>query len=101
MRISSKDVVYTMSSDNKGVARCNPGDKVVFETRDCFSNQLKSEKDLLVSIDFDKVNPATGPLEINGAKPGDVLKVEIKEIKIAEQGVMITVPEMGIVFLSL
>ncbi len=98
MRVSCNNVVYAMSADNKAVARCNPGEEIVFETKDCFSNQILSENDMVETIDFEKVNPATGPVEIIGAKFGDILKVDIKKIDIADKGVMVALPEMG--FLS-
>jgi len=42
------------------------------------------------------VNPATGPIFIEGAEIGDVLKVEIKDLEIGEQGVMVTGPNLGV-----
>lgn len=96
MKVSSKNVVFAMSSENKAVVSCKPGDKIIFETMDCFSNQIHTENDKLDSIDFNRVNPATGPVAVKGASAGDVLKVEIKEINIDNQGVMVAVPQMGI-----
>jgi amidase len=95
MRIGSKNVVYSMSAENKPAASCKPGETVVFETQDCFSNQIQTEDVLFETTDWDTVNPATGPLEIEGAEPGDTLKVEIKKMDLNDHGVMVAVPEMG------
>jgi len=95
MRIGSKNVVYSMSAENKPAASCKPGETVVFETQDCFSNQIQTEDVLFETTDWDTVNPATGPLEIEGAEPGDTLKVEIKKMNLNDHGVMVAVPEMG------
>src|SRR6056297_2035576 len=95
MRVSADTVVYKMSPENKSVASCSPGDTVVFETKDCFSNQIRSEDKLFETTDWDTVNPATGPLNIEGAEPGDTLKVKIEKLKLNDQGVMVVVPEMG------
>jgi len=95
MKISSKNVVYSMSSENKAAASCKPGTTVVFETKDCFSDQIQSEDVLFETTDWDTVNPATGPLKIEGAEPGDTLKVKIKNMTLNKQGVMVAVPEMG------
>jgi len=94
-KVSSNNVVYSMSPDNKPVLKVEPGSELLFETQDCFSNQIQSEDLLFESTDWNTVNPATGPVEIKGAKKGDVLKVEIKSIDLADHGVMITEPEMG------
>ncbi len=95
MKISANNVVYSMSAENKAAGSCKPGDTVIFETKDCFSNQIQSEDKLFETTDWDTVNPATGPLNIEGAEPGDTLKVKIEKLKLNDQGVMVVVPEMG------
>ncbi|MGM0500473.1 MAG: acetamidase/formamidase family protein [Bacillota bacterium] len=95
MKISAKKHVYSMSAHNKAAASCQPGDTVIFETQDCFSDQIQSEEVLFESTDWETINPATGPLNIEGAEIGDTLKVEIKKIELNNQGVMIAAPEMG------
>lgn len=95
MKISGDNYIYKMSAENDAAASCKPGDTVIFETKDCFTNQIQSEDTLFNSIDWDMINPATGPLKIEGAEIGDTLKVKIQKIDINDQGVMVTVPEMG------
>ncbi len=95
MKISAENHVYSMSAHHKAAASCQPGETVVFETQDCFSNQIQNEKVLFESTDWETINPATGPLKVEGSEPGDTLKVEIKKIELNDQGVMITSPEMG------
>jgi amidase len=84
-----------MSPKNFPVAEVNPGETLVFITKDCFSNQIRSEKDLFESVGWATINPATGPVAIKDAEPGDTLAVHIQDIVIAEQGCMVTVPKMG------
>lgn len=96
MRISTSNVVFQMDKNNKPVACVDSGSKVVFETLDCFSNTVRSEDDLVSSIDFGQVNPATGPLYINEAEPGDTLKITIHSIKLADQGAIVTAPGLGL-----
>lgn len=50
----------------------------------------------MTSIDFSRVNPATGPVFVECAEPGDILKVEIHDIRVREWGVISTLPEMGV-----
>lgn len=94
--ISSKDCIYKMSPSNSNVATVEEGSIVVFETCDCFSNQIVNETQYFSSVGWDVINPATGPIYIEGAEAGDILKVEILEIKVAEQGVMTTAPKFGV-----
>lgn len=95
MKIDSENHVFSMSAHNKAAASCKPGETVIFETQDCFSDQIQSEDVLFENTDWETINPATGPLEIKGAEVGDTLKVEIKKIDLNKQGVMVTAPEMG------
>ena len=88
--------VYKMSCKNTPVARCCSGDTVVFETEDCFGGQIKTEKQLMNGIVWDNINPATGPLFVEGAMPGDILKVEIHSIELESQGAMCDSPGEGI-----
>ncbi|MDY4510140.1 acetamidase/formamidase family protein [Streptococcus hyovaginalis] len=88
-------VIFAMSKENKPVARAKSGDRVTFETLDCFSNTIKSESDVVSQIDMDHVNPATGPLFIEGALPGDTLKVTIHKITLEERGAVIASPGFG------
>lgn len=90
-----RDYYYTFSKDNKAAAKAVPGDTLVFETLDCFSNKIRSEKDLITEFDFNSANPGTGPVFIDGAKPGDTLVVDIVKVKVGEQGVVTTLPGVG------
>ena len=93
--ITRDKITYRFSPDQKPVAVVGAGETVDVQTHDCFTGQLKSEKDLITEIDFAKVNPATGPIAINGAKPGDLLTVEILDIELGENGFMVTIPGEG------
>ena len=90
--------VYSFSPNNEPVETVKKGETLKFKTLDCFSNQIKSEEQLITTIDFDHVNPATGPVYVEGAEPGDVLVVDILDITISDQGVTTTLPEIGPLF---
>ena len=96
LTIYSNTKVHKMSRENPPVARAKSGDTVCFETLDCFGGQLQREDQLLGGLDWSCINPATGPLFIEGAKPGDVLKVEILNIELADHGVMVDAPGEGV-----
>lgn len=94
--ISKKHHILKMSKNNPPALTVSDNSIVEFETMDCFSNQLNSNEDVRSEIKFDGINPATGPLYIEGADIGDILKVEIIKIEIADQGVMCTIPHEGV-----
>ncbi len=81
--------VYAMSKDNAPAAYAKDGDTVVFETLDCFGCQLTSEDQRMGGLDWSNINPATGPLFIDSAHRGDVLKVEILSLDLDDHGVMV------------
>lgn len=60
-----------------------PGDTVEFETVDSSGAQLSPTSTLaeLAALDFGKVNPVTGPVFVDGAEPGDALKVTIRSFQ--------------------
>ena len=39
-------------------------------------------------LDWNHVNPATGPVYIEGAKPGDVLRVDLLKVDVGKQASM-------------
>ncbi len=86
---------FQFSKENTPVLKIESGERVTFQTYDCFSNQVTSEEHLVTSIDFSRVNPATGPVYVAGALPDDVLKVEIHDVKVRDWGVISTLPGTG------
>lgn len=95
MRISKKDAILEMNKENESVLSVDSGATVVFETMDCFSDTVKSSDNLISSVNFDDINPATGPLYVNDAEVGDTLKVTINKIDLNDQGVVVTAPGLG------
>ena len=94
-RISREHVIYEMNKENEPVLTVESGTTVVFETQDCFSGEVQSEKDTVSDIDFSKVNPATGPLYVEGAEIGDTLKVTLNRMEIDNKGSVLTAPGLG------
>lgn len=94
--LPAQDVIYAFSKSHEPILHVASGETVKIDTFDCFKNQIQSEDQEVSAIDWDQVNPATGPVFIEGAAPGDVLKVTIEELEIGDQGVMVTGPELGV-----
>ena len=96
LTIHTNTKIHMMSKDNAPAAYAKSGDTVRFETLDCFGCQIQSENLLLGKLDWSNINPATGPLFIEEAQPGDVLKVEILNIELDDHGVMCDGPGNGV-----
>ncbi len=94
-RISRDDVFFAFASSMKPTVYLAQGEQALLETHDCFQGQLKTEKDLISALDWNHVNPATGPVFIEGAHPGDILRIDIEEITLADQSTMVTIPGEG------
>jgi amidase len=89
-------VFYTFAPELEPAAHVKPGDLVIFETQDALGGQVRSEEDTIEKIDFTRVNPATGPLYIEGAEPGDAIVVEVLSIETSSQGFVVTAPGAGV-----
>ena len=96
LTIHTDTKIHRMSRENTPVAHAKSGDTVRFETLDCFGCQIQHESQRLGGLDWNCINPATGPLYIEGAEPGDVLKVEILDIELDDHGVMMDSPGEGV-----
>lgn len=96
MKILNKDIIFAFSKDNKSAEKVSPGTEVVFETYDCFCNQLRTPEDKMEVLDWNGINPATGPVFVEGAEPGDLLKVEIKSIELNKKGTAVAGKDMGV-----
>lgn len=86
---------FAFSPDVPPVLRVTQGEEVVLQTHDCFSGQLKTSQDTLEELDWSITNPATGPVFIDGTKPGDLLRVDLLEVKATGPSVMVTIPGAG------
>lgn len=89
-------VIYTFATDMKAVENVVPGEIIKFETKDSWDNQIDSEDKLRTQIDNSLVNGATGPVYVEGAEKGDLLKVKILDIALADKGFAVSRPDFGL-----
>lgn len=94
--IESTKVIYGFQNEMEYNYKVNLNEEFVVETNDCFFQQISSEKDLVEEIDANKLNPATGPIFVEGAEIGDILKIDILDIIIENKGVSLTIPNGGV-----
>jgi amidase len=94
--ISSSQHIYAFHPDLKPTATINTGDVVCFDALDALGGQVRVETNILAGLDFNRVNPATGPVQIEGVLSGDTLIVRIDAIDMEDQGAIVTGPGLGV-----
>lgn len=90
-----KKLNYVFSKDNEVEAKVESGDIMVFNTVDCFANQVKDESHTMDKLDLNKANPTAGPVYVEDAEPGDVIAVDILDIQVEDQGFACSIPAVG------
>ena len=83
---------------NEPVLTVAPGDTVEFDTVDASGGQLSPESSVadVLGLDFGRVNPVTGPVRVDGAEPGDALKVRIESFTPSGWGWTAVIPGFGL-----
>ena len=94
--VSRDHVFYAFSPNLKPVLSVKQGEELLLETHDCFKGQIQRESDLISSLDWSTINPATGPVYIEGTRPGDLLRIDLLEVKALEQSSMVAMPGEGV-----
>jgi amidase len=93
--LTRDQIIWAFGPDLEHVLEVEPGETVTFQTNDCFTGQITSEDDLVTSIDFGRVNSATGPAAVRGAEPGDSIVAEILDVRPVEVGFACLIPGFG------
>jgi acetamidase/formamidase len=75
-----------------------PGSTIEFECLDSSGGQLTPDSTVadVTALDFAKVNPVTGPVHVDGAEPGDALKITIEAFKPSGFGWTANIPGFGL-----
>lgn len=86
------------SNDRKPVVTVRSGAELTLAVPDASAGQIgpTSGLDAVTGLDFDRVNPTCGPIEIEGARPGDVLAVEILRMEMSAHGWTAIFPGFGL-----
>ncbi|WP_428926897.1 acetamidase/formamidase family protein [Marinibacterium sp. SX1] len=60
-----------------------PGATILFHCRDSSAGQLGPASTVadIETLDFGQINPVSGPIYVDGARPGDVLKITLESFK--------------------
>jgi acetamidase/formamidase len=74
------------------------GEAVELHVRDASDEQIHRTSGVedVTKLDFSHVNPVSGPVFVKGARPGDVLAVELLEFRPPKWGWTAIIPEFGL-----
>jgi amidase len=89
LRVPRDHLTYEFSAETEPVATVAAGDVFVVETHDTSTGRIHRREDVPDFVrlrDPRKVNPAAGPVFVEGASPGDDLIVEILDIRLQPTG---------------
>jgi acetamidase/formamidase len=97
-RIRSDSVSFAWDNSIAPVLEIESGETVQFETADASGGQLSPDSTPadVAALDFNRVNPVTGPVFVRGAQPDDVLAVEILELRPHSWGWTAIIPGFGL-----
>jgi acetamidase/formamidase len=89
---------YVWDNSIAPVLEVESGAEVELHVRDAGDEQIGPDSgvDAVVALDFSHVNPVSGPVSVKGARPGDVLAVEILELRPRDWGWTAIIPGFGL-----
>ena len=96
IELDDSKTLFSFDKDLKPVLKVPSGETVRIRTKDCFGNQLQGPEDQLSEIDWEAINPATGPINVEGAVAGGTLKVHIDNIELDAQTSSCTGKDEGV-----
>lgn len=96
IELDDAKILFSFDKDLEPVLKVPSGETVRIRTKDCFGNQLQGPEDQLSEIDWEAINPATGPIYVEGAVAGGTLKVHIDNIELDAQTSSCTGKDEGV-----
>lgn len=96
IELDDAKTLFSFDKDLEPVLKVPSGETVRIRTKDCFGNQLEGPEDQLSEIDWEAINPATGPIYVEGAVAGGTLKVHIDNIELDAQTSSCTGKDEGV-----
>lgn len=96
IELNDDKTLFSFDRDLEPVLTVKSGETVRIRTKDCFGNQLQGPEDQLSEIDWEAINPATGPIYVEGAVAGGTLKVHIVNIELDAQTSSCTGKDEGV-----
>jgi amidase len=100
--LTNQNIVFNFDRNHAPAIIIRPPEHLIVETLDARCGKLRKKEDVhWTTPDFSspvpKVNPATGPIKVMGAQPGDAVSVKIEDISLDSQGFVLVKPNFGII----
>ncbi|MBM3630028.1 MAG: hypothetical protein FJX21_19720, partial [Alphaproteobacteria bacterium] len=100
--LGRESVSYKIDAADPPLLEVEPLAEIMVETHDARTGRLKKAEEVMLSAPdfrdpFPKTNPATGPIRVRGAEPGDALAIDILDIALDDYGFLIVKPDFGLV----
>jgi acetamidase/formamidase len=89
---------FGWNNANTPVLTIAPGETIEFKTTDSSGGQLNPNSTVadIARLDFAKVNPVSGPVYVDGAKPGDAIRVTLLDFTPSGWGWTACIPGFGL-----
>ena len=89
---------YAWDRSAEPAVEVDSGETVLLHARDASDEQINRDSTAadVPKIDFSHVNPVSGPVFVKGARPGDVLAVEVLELQPGDWGWTALIPGFGL-----
>jgi len=86
---NSESLKFTYSPTHSPIGKVVPGELFSVDTQDCFTGKFRDSENFsaeTLAWVLDNLDGVTGPIEVVGAKPGDVVAITLHEIEITTSG---------------
>jgi acetamidase/formamidase len=96
--IHSHQCHFGWNNANQPVVMARPGETIEFHPVDSSGGQLTKASSVadIARLDFAKVNPVAGPVFVDGARPGDAIKVTLLDFAPSGWGWTANIPGFGL-----
>ena len=101
-QLGRERVSYKIDASDPPLLEVDAPAELMVETHDARTGRLRKAEEVMLSAPdfrdpFPKTNPATGPIRVRGAEPGDALAIDILGIELDSYGFLIVKPDFGLV----
>src|SRR5437667_10399414 len=89
---------FGWNNANKPVVHAKPGETIEFNPMDASAGQITQKSTVadVPKLDFARVNPVAGPVYVDGAEPGDAIKVTLLSFTPSGWGWTANIPGFGL-----
>jgi amidase len=89
---SADHLKYVYSGEHEPIGSVRPGERFIVDTADCFTGRYRNPSDFSPEsaawVDAN-LNPVTGPISVEGGRPGEAVEVYIEDITVTTPGAVV------------